>query len=365
MAIGVGNFFLIVLIIESAKITGATSVQVQTNETGVCEAKICSKLEYYDKLKQKCRDFPGGGFLVIMDHSTKCAHGDSGLHTFSRRDFYYVCHPDGVMIGLCPENTVFSDTEKRCIGQTFKSTQHDQVHDESRNCNIIVPDCSGVVKFPFFQDCFQYHQIVLFTLNVQNITTISINTFISVLRELSSILIYKSVHHLANAMKRRQVITGKTTLSTILKSVFQLQFKEEILHNFSKDYFPECHMYGQFRTAKDCMLYYRCVPNIDGSFYQIRYECPYNMYYNIEKEICVPEHLQCCDYIPHERIIENYKQQHNIDSSTLKSIAYDSNQCYQYEDYIQHSDVLRYDPISLRRGSGVTSTRNKCQLLYY
>ena len=41
------------------------------------------------------------------------------------------------------------------------------------------------------------------------------------------------------------------------------------------------------------------------------------MSYNIEKELCVPEHLQCCEYIPHERIIEQYKVQHSIDSTTL------------------------------------------------
>nr|XP_040241106.2 uncharacterized protein LOC120961456 [Anopheles coluzzii] len=267
---------------------GATTVVPPTNETGVCEETICSKLEYYDKLKQKCRDFPGGGFLVIMDHSTKCANGDSGLHTFSRRDFYYVCHPDGVMIGVCPDNTVFSDTEKRCIGETLNQPNTIKVHDESQNCNIIVPDCSGVGLFPIPSNCSFYFKCQEYNYNFhQYVYQCPPGTFFHPdLQKCSS--------------------TNKC-----------YEAQEEILHNFSKEYFPECLIYGQFRTAKDCTLYYRCVPNIDGSFYQIRYECPYKMSYNIEKELCVPEHLQCCEYIPHERIIEQYKVQHSIDSTTL------------------------------------------------
>uniref|UniRef100_A0A182MT98 Chitin-binding type-2 domain-containing protein n=1 Tax=Anopheles culicifacies TaxID=139723 RepID=A0A182MT98_9DIPT len=291
MAIGMGRLCLIVWIMGCAKIVRTTTVEPQTNETGVCEAQICSKLEYYDKLKQKCRDFPGGGFLVIMDHSTKCAHGDSGLHTFSRRDFYYVCHPDGVMIGLCPENTVFSDTEKRCIGQMVNQPNTIKVHDESQNCNIIVPDCSGVGLFPIPSNCSFYFKCQEHNYNFhQYVYQCPPGTFF-----------HPDLQKCSSSNKCYEA-------------------QEEILHNFSKDYFPECHIYGQFRTAKDCTLYYRCVPNIDGSFYQIRYECPYKMYYNIEKEICVPEHLQCCDYVPYERIIENYKQQHKIDSCTLNPL---------------------------------------------
>ncbi|KFB43241.1 AGAP007101-PA-like protein [Anopheles sinensis] len=41
------------------------------------------------------------------------------------------------------------------------------------------------------------------------------------------------------------------------------------------------------------------------------------MYYNIEKEICEPELYSSCDYIPHERIIEEYKLQHSLEGSTL------------------------------------------------
>uniref|UniRef100_A0A182TZS0 Chitin-binding type-2 domain-containing protein n=1 Tax=Anopheles melas TaxID=34690 RepID=A0A182TZS0_9DIPT len=230
---------------------GATTIVPPTNETGVCEETICSKLEYYDKLKQKCRDFPGGGFLVIMDH-------------------------------------VFSDTEKRCIGETLNQPNTIKVHDESQNCNIIVPDCSGVGLFPIPSNCSFYFKCQEYNYNFhQYVYQCPPGTFFHPdLQKCSS--------------------TNKC-----------YEAQEEILHNFSKEYFPECLIYGQFRTAKDCTLYYRCVPNIDGSFYQIRYECPYKMSYNIEKELCVPEHLQCCEYIPHERIIEQYKVQHSIDATTL------------------------------------------------
>uniref|UniRef100_A0A2Y9D1J5 Chitin-binding type-2 domain-containing protein n=1 Tax=Anopheles dirus TaxID=7168 RepID=A0A2Y9D1J5_9DIPT len=269
-----------------ARFAACTSdVATQCNDTGVCEAVKC---KYYDKLKQKCRDFPGGGFLIIMDHSTKCAHGDSGLHTFSRRDFYYVCHPDGVMIGLCPDNTVFSDTEKRCITQTLNRPNTIKMHDESKNCNIIVPDCSGVGLFPIPSNCSFYFKCQEHNYNFhQYVYQCPQGTFF-----------HPDLQKCSSSNKCYEA-------------------QEDILHNFSKDYFPECHIFGQFRTAKDCSLYYRCVPNMDGSFYQIRYECPYKMYYNIEKECCVREQFQCCDYIPHERIIENYKQQHSLDSTTL------------------------------------------------
>uniref|UniRef100_A0A182YEI7 Uncharacterized protein n=1 Tax=Anopheles stephensi TaxID=30069 RepID=A0A182YEI7_ANOST len=244
MVIEIGKLWLLVLIIGCAKIVASTTVAPPTNETGVCEAKICSKLEYYDKLKQKCRDFPGGGFLVIMDHSTKCAHGDSGLHTFSRRDFYYVCHPDGVMIGLCPENTAFSDTEKRCIGQTPTNQPNTiKVHDESQNCNIVVPDCSGVGLFPIPSNCSFYFKCQEHNYNFhQYVYQCPAGTFF-----------HPDLQKCSSSNKCYEA-------------------QEEILHNFSKDYFPECHIHGQFRTAKDCTLYYRCVPTMDGSFYQIRYE---------------------------------------------------------------------------------------------
>uniref|UniRef100_A0A182IZA3 Uncharacterized protein n=1 Tax=Anopheles atroparvus TaxID=41427 RepID=A0A182IZA3_ANOAO len=222
---------------------GVKSSELKSNDSSVCDTRICSKLEYYDKLKQKCRDFPGGGILVIMDHSTKCAHGDSGLHTFSRRDYYYVCHPEGVMIGLCPDSTVFSDTEKRCIMQTNNPPSTIKVHDESQNCNIIVPDCNGVGLFPIPSNCSFY-----FKCQEHNYD------------------FYQYIY---------QCPPGKVFHPDLLRCSSSNKCydgHEDILNNFNKDYFPECYILGLFRTAKDCSLYYRCVPNMDGSFYQIRYE---------------------------------------------------------------------------------------------
>uniref|UniRef100_A0A182QFP9 Chitin-binding type-2 domain-containing protein n=1 Tax=Anopheles farauti TaxID=69004 RepID=A0A182QFP9_9DIPT len=150
MAISVRSVWAAMLLISYVQTTVCTSETTPCNETGVCEAKLCSKLEYYDKLKQKCRDFPGGGFLIIMDH-----------HNYNFHQYVY----------QCPPGTFFHPDLQKCSS--------------SNKC---------------------------------------------------------------------------------------YEAQEDILHNFSKEYFPECHILGQFRTAKDCSLYYRCVPNMDGSFYQIRYE---------------------------------------------------------------------------------------------
>lgn len=46
----------------------------------------------------------------------------------------------------------------------------------------------------------------------------------------------------------------------------------DILDRFDYDYFPKCIVPGQFRTSSHCNLFYRCIPNMDGSFFQIRYE---------------------------------------------------------------------------------------------
>ncbi|XP_035787859.1 uncharacterized protein LOC118464530 [Anopheles albimanus] len=252
------------------------------------DKRACSKLEYFDKLKQKCRDFPGGGYLVIMDHSTKCAHGDSGLHTFSRRDYYYVCNPDGVMIGLCPDNTVFSDTEKRCITHTSVNIPSTiKVHDEAQNKSIAIPDCNGVGLFPIPSNCSFYFRCQEHNYNFhQYVYQCPSGTFFH--------------PDLQKCSSSNKCYDGH----------------EDILYRFNTDYFPECQVHGQFRTAKDCTLYYRCVPNMDGSFYQIRYECPYQMYYNIDRELCMPDHFQYCEYISQEKIVQDYKRKHDLANTT-------------------------------------------------
>lgn len=104
-----------------------------------------------------------------LSQSAKCAEGDRGLHKLKRNDMYYVCHPRGVMIGMCPANMVtlyrekkklikninefyfciqnFCEASQRCIKREGKPAKTIKVYDESENCHVRIPSCKGIGKY--------------------------------------------------------------------------------------------------------------------------------------------------------------------------------------------------------------------------
>ena len=80
---------------------------------------------------------------------------------------YYVCHPRGVMIGMCLANMVildfgksgkhflilflfvqiFCEASQKCIKREGKRAKTIRVYDESENCHVRIPNCRGVGKY--------------------------------------------------------------------------------------------------------------------------------------------------------------------------------------------------------------------------
>ncbi|XP_058465322.1 mucin-2-like [Malaya genurostris] len=187
------------------------------------------------------------------------------------------------MIGMCPSEMTFDETQKHCVqtNETLPNTV--RVYDESHDCDVMIPNCNEAGIFPvpsnctFFFDCQEYphgyHQYV-FKCPFQTMFHPDLHRCIPMTR------------------------------------CYHDQF--EIFNHFSGEYFPKCTVRGQFRTSNDCNLYYRCIPNMDGSFFQIRYECPPTMQYSIERERCVPRYTENCYYMPLDKIILDYTERHNI-----------------------------------------------------
>ncbi|XP_055629603.1 uncharacterized protein LOC129770666 [Toxorhynchites rutilus septentrionalis] len=248
--------------------------------------RSCSKIEYYDRLRQRCRDFPGGGYLVIVDHSAKCANGDRGLHKFNRNDFYYVCHPEGVMIGMCPTDMVFSEIEKKCVQKNENSTPTIRIYDESKDCGVVIPNCNSAGIFSVPSNCSYYYDCQQFNYDYHQ-------------------YVYKCPHQTMFHPDLHRC----TTMTRCYPDHY------DIFDRFDYDYFPRCVLPGQFRTSKDCSLYYRCIPNMDGSFFQIRYECPPTMFYDRETERCEMRQSDKCEYIIWDDIINDYASKHNMSNN--------------------------------------------------
>ncbi|XP_053687697.1 uncharacterized protein LOC128737153 [Sabethes cyaneus] len=269
----------VLIVLISATVSAASQ-----NETEMIVRKEpCTKLEYYDRFRRRCQNFPGGGYFVIADHSAKCVSDDQGLHKFDRNDFYYVCHPDGVMIGMCPSDMVFDETEGKCVERKGTPPSTVRVYDESENCDVVIPNCNqaGVFAVPsncsFYYDCQEY-------------------------RHGYQQFVYRCPYH--------TMYHPDLHRCTTMTRCYPIPY--EIFDRFSGEYFPRCVVRGQFRTSNDCSLYYRCIPNMDGSYFQIRYECPPSMQYSEESERCIPKHSDECLYLPLDKIISNYLAKHNL-----------------------------------------------------
>ncbi|XP_055531529.1 uncharacterized protein LOC129722246 isoform X2 [Wyeomyia smithii] len=219
----------------------------------------------------------------LLHQSAKCTNDDQGMHKFDRNDFYYVCHPDGVMIGMCPTDMVFNETEGRCVERNWTSAKTIRVYDESENCDVVVPNCNQPGVFPVPSNCSFYYDCQEYRHGYQQ-------------------FVYRCPYH--------TMYHPELHRCTTMTRCYPIPY--EIFDRFSGEYFPQCVARGQFRTSNDCNLYYRCIPNMDGSYFQIRYECPPSMEYSVELERCVPRHTDECRCLPLVKIISDYLAKHNL-----------------------------------------------------
>ncbi|XP_062550940.1 uncharacterized protein LOC134215856 [Armigeres subalbatus] len=187
------------------------------------------------------------------------------------------------MIGMCPNNMKFNDTIGRCIPRVDESRYTIRIYDESENCGIMIPDCNKDGKFPVPANCSFYYDCQR---NNHN--------YLQYVYKCPCETMYHPDLHRCVPMTNCYVD------------------HYAMFDRFDDEFFPKCVLQGQFRTSRNCNLYYRCVPNMDGSFFQIRYECPAMMFYNIELERCQTKYLTNCDYIPWRTIVKNYALKHDL-----------------------------------------------------
>nr|XP_029729035.1 uncharacterized protein LOC109408248 [Aedes albopictus]XP_029729036.1 uncharacterized protein LOC109408248 [Aedes albopictus] len=193
------------------------------------------------------------------------------------------------MIGMCPNDMKFNETLGRCVPRMDKLQQTIRIYDESENCGIMIPDCNKDGKFPVPSNCSYYYDCQ------RN----SHNYFQYVYRCPWATMYHPDLHRcipMANCYVDHY----------------------DMFDRFDYELFPKCVLRGQFRTSRNCNLYYRCIPNMDGSFFQIRYECPPMMYYNVDLERCQTKYFTHCNYIPWHTIVKEYALKHDLSCDTYE-----------------------------------------------
>ncbi|XP_065077696.1 uncharacterized protein LOC135700957 [Ochlerotatus camptorhynchus] len=187
------------------------------------------------------------------------------------------------MIGMCPTNMKFNETLGQCILPANKPHDTIRIYDESENCDVMIPNCNKDGKFPVPSNCSFYYDCQRNNHNYLQ-------------------YVYKCPYETMYHPDLHRCVT--------MTKCYVDHY--DILDRFDYDYFPKCIVQGQFRTSRHCNLFYRCIPNMDGSFFQIRYECPPMMYYDIEKERCYMGYYTNCEYMPWDKIVKDYVFKHNL-----------------------------------------------------
>ncbi|XP_028902113.2 mucin-2-like isoform X2 [Zeugodacus cucurbitae] len=71
---------------------------------------------FYDSKRGILRSFPGGGVPVLVDHHKRCSSNFVGIKPHpNQRQYYYVCKPDCVIFGKCQNLQSFDAMKAQCI----------------------------------------------------------------------------------------------------------------------------------------------------------------------------------------------------------------------------------------------------------
>ncbi|XP_061389549.1 mucin-2-like [Musca vetustissima] len=231
---------------------------------------------YFDQRRGILRPFPGGGVPIIVDYHKRCSGNYIGLKPHpDERQYYYVCKPDAVIFGRCQRFQQFNTTCGQCV--QIKPTEYE-------------PKCTAEGRFPIHSDCHLYYKCDK-TLQPQ---------------------IYSCPHNMIFSQQTSKCIPGNRCIPT------QIITDNDSVPEYCENKYPACQQNGVFRSPSDCSLYYTCELQENRVFYQTRFKCPGETFYDLQTNCCRPKDQVPCDCI------------------TLAELVYPTSHLRPYHPFQQH-----------------------------
>ncbi|XP_073845162.1 uncharacterized protein [Musca autumnalis] len=210
---------------------------------------------YFDQRRGILRPFPGGGVPIIVDYHKRCSGNYVGLKPHPEENqYYYVCKPDAVIFGRCQRFQQFNTTCGQCV--QARRTEYE-------------PKCTAEGRFPIHTDCHLYYKCDK-SLRPQ---------------------IYSCPHNMIFSQQTSKCIAGNACIPT------QIIRENENVPEYCENQYPACQQNGVFRSPSDCSLYYTCELQENRVFYQTRFKCPGETFYDLQSNACLPKEQVPCDCI--------------------------------------------------------------------
>ncbi|XP_019890873.1 uncharacterized protein LOC101895947 [Musca domestica] len=210
---------------------------------------------YFDQRRGILRPFPGGGVPIIVDYHKRCTGNYVGLKPHPEEgQYYYVCKQDCVIFGRCQKYQKFNTTCGQCVQQT--PTEYE-------------PKCTAEGRFPIHYDCHLYYKCDK-SMQPQ---------------------VYSCPHNMIFSQQTSKCIPGNRCIPT------QIVSDDDSVPEYCENKYPACQQNGVFRSPSDCSLYYTCELQENRVFYQTRFKCPGDTFYDLQNNACLPREQVPCDCI--------------------------------------------------------------------
>ncbi|XP_075168542.1 uncharacterized protein LOC142240718 [Haematobia irritans] len=227
---------------------------------------------YFDQRRGVLRPFPGGGVPIIVDYHKRCSGNFVGLKPHpEERQYYYVCKPDAVIFGRCQRFQEFNATCGQCVQYTPSEYK---------------PNCTTEGRFPIFSNCHLYYKCDK-TMEPQ---------------------IYACPYNMIFSQEQSKCIPGNKCIPT------QIIADSDSIPEYCENKYPPCIQNGIFRSPSDCSLYYKCELKDDEVYYQTRFKCPEETFYDLKTNACLPQEQVPCDCITLADLIYPTTHVHAFDS---------------------------------------------------